>query len=63
MQLGPTEGSVADANHMFDLASASGGTISLFRYVKLDVEILGLQFQRVGFLITQKTSEVMNPYH
>ena len=31
-QLGPAEGSVADAHHLFDLTSASGGAIPLSRY-------------------------------
>ena len=52
-QLGPAEGSVADAHHLFDLTSASGGAIPLSRYVELDVEFLGLHVPRVGFLITQ----------
>ena len=37
-QLGPAEGSVADAHHLFDLTSASDGAIPLSRYVELDVE-------------------------
>ena len=37
-QLGPAAGSVADADHMFDLTSASGGGIPLSRYVELDME-------------------------
>ena len=37
-QLGPAEGSVVDAPHMFDLISASGGAVPLSRYAKLDVE-------------------------
>ena len=37
-QLGPPEGSVADANHMFNLTSASAEAIPLSRYVELDVE-------------------------
>ena len=41
LQLGPAEGSVADAYHMFDLTSVSGGSISLSQYVELDVEYLG----------------------
>ena len=53
LQLGPTEGSVADTHHMFNLASASGEAIPLSRYVKLHVEFLGLQVPMVGFLITQ----------
>ena len=35
-QLGPAEGSVADAHHMFDLTSVSRGAIQLFIYVELD---------------------------
>ena len=38
LQLGPAEGSVVDACHMFNLTSASGWTIPLSRYVELDVE-------------------------
>ena len=32
LQLGPAEGSVADAHHLFDLMSVSGGAIPLSRY-------------------------------
>ena len=53
LQLGPAEGSVADAHHLFDLTSASGGAIPLSRYVELDMEFLGLHVPRVRFLITQ----------
>ena len=59
-QLGPAEGSVADAYHLFDLTSASGGAIPLSRYVKLDVEFLGLQVPRVRFLITQNPNKVLD---
>ena len=62
-QLGPAEGSVADTHHMFSLTSASGGAIPLSRYVKLDVEILGLQVPRVRFLITQYPNKVLDPDH
>ena len=46
-QLGPAEGLVADAHHLFDLTSASGGAIKLSRYVELDVEFLGLHVPMV----------------
>ena len=36
-QLGPAEGSVADAHHISDLTSASGGGIPQSRYVELDM--------------------------
>ena len=62
-QLGPAEGSVADAHHMFDLTSASGGAIPLSGYVKLHVEFLGLQVPRVIFLITWNPNEVLDPEH
>ena len=62
-QLGPAEGLVADAHHLFDLTSASGGAIPLSRYVELDVESLGLQVPRVGFLITQNPNKVLDPDH
>ena len=62
-QLGPAEGLVANAHHLFDLTSASGGAIPLFRYVKLDVEFLGLQVPRVRFLITQNPNKVLDPDH
>ena len=58
LQLGPAEGSVADTHHLFDLTSASGGTIPVSRYVKLHVEFLGLQVPRVGFLITQNPNKL-----
>ena len=57
-QLGPAEGSVGYTHHLFNLTSASGGTIPLSRYVKLDVEFLGLQVPRVRFLITQNPNNV-----
>ena len=63
LQLGPAEGSVADAHHLFDLTSASGGAIPLSRYVKLDVEFLGLQVPRVRLLITQNPNKVLDPDH
>ena len=44
----PAEGSVTDANHILNLANASRGGIPLSRYVKLDVEFLGLHVTRVG---------------
>ena len=59
-QLGPAEGSVADAHHLFDLMGASGGAIPLSRYVELDVEFLGLQVPRVKFLITQNPNKVLD---
>ena len=62
-QLGPAEGSVADTYHMLDLTSASAGAIPLSRYVELDVEFLGLQVPRVGFLITQNPNQVLDPAH
>ena len=63
LQLGPAEGSVADAHHMFNLTSASGRAIPVSRYVKLDMEFLGLQLLRVRFLITQKPNKVLDPEH
>ena len=62
-QLGPAEGSVADAHHLFNLTSASGGAIPLSRYVELDVEFLGLQVPRVRFLITQNPNKVLDQDH
>ena len=62
-QLGPAEGSVADAHHLFDLPSASGEAIPLSRYVELDVEFVGLQVPRAGFLITQNPNKVLDPDH
>ena len=49
LQLDPAEGSVADAHHLFDLTSASGGAMPLSWYVELDVEFLGLHVPRVRF--------------
>ena len=63
LQLGPAEGSVADTHHMFNLTSASGVAIPLSRYVELDVEFLGLQASRVGFLITQNPNKALHPEH
>ena len=63
LQLGPAEGSVSDAHHMFNVRSTSGGAIPLSRYVKLDVEFLGLQVPRVRFLITQNPNKVLDPEH
>ena len=63
LQLGPAEGSVPDAHHLFNLTSASGGAIPLSRYVELDVEFLGLHVPRVGFLITQNPNKVLDPDH
>ena len=48
---------------MFDLTNTSGEVIPLSRYVKLDVEILGLQVPKVRFLITQNPSKVLDPEH
>ena len=62
-QLGPAEGSVAGAHHLFDLTSASGVAIPLSRYVELDVEFLGLHVPRVRFLITQNPNKVLDPDH
>ena len=61
LQLGQAEGSVADAHHLFNLTSASDRAIPLSRYVKLDVEFLGLQVSRVRFLITQNPNKVLDP--
>ena len=47
----------------FNLTSASGGAIPLSRYIELDVEVLGLQVPRVGFLITQNPNKVLDPEH
>ena len=63
LQLGPAEGLVADTHHLFNLTSASGGAIPLSRYVKLDVEFLGLQVPRVRFLIMQNPNKVLDPDH
>ena len=63
LQLGPAEGSVADSHHMFNLTSVSGGAIPLSRYVELDMEFLGLQVPRDGFLITQNPNKVLYPEH
>ena len=63
LQLGPAEGSVADAHHMFDLTSVNVGVIPLSRNVKLDVEFLGLQVPRVAFSITQNPNKVLDPEH
>ena len=63
LQLGPTEGSVADTHHLFNLTSASGGAIPLSRYVELDVEFLMLHVPRVRFLITQNPNKVLDPDH
>ena len=61
LQQGPAEGLVADAHHLFNLTSASGGAIPFFRYVELDVEFLGLHLPRVRFLITQNPNKVLDP--
>ena len=63
LQLGPAEGSVTDAHHMFGLTSVSGEAISLPRFVELDVELLGLQVPRVRFLITQNPNKLLDPEH
>ena len=63
LQLGPAEGLVADAYHLFNLTSASGVAIPLSKYVELDVEFLGLHVPRVGFLITQNPNKVLDPDH
>ena len=63
LQLLPAEGLVADAHHLFNLTSASGGAILLSRYIELDVEFLGLQVSRVGFLITQNPNKALDPDH
>ena len=62
-QLGPAEDSVADTQNMFNLTSASGEAIPLSRYVKMDMEFLGLQVPRVRFLITQDPNKVLDPEH
>ena len=54
---------MADTHHMFDLTSAIGGAIPLSGYVELDVEFLGLQGPRVGFLITWNPNEVLDCEH
>ena len=54
---------MTDAYHMFDLTSASGGAISLSRYVELDLEFLRLQVPMVRFLITQNPNKVLDPKH
>ena len=48
---------------MFAVTHVSRGAIPLSRYVELDVEFLGLQVPRVGFLITQNPNEVLDPEH
>ena len=63
LQLGPAEGSAADAHHLFDLISASSGAIPLSRNVELDIEFLGLQVPRVRFLITQNPNKVLDTDH
>ena len=63
LQLGPAEGSVADAHHLFNLTNGSGGAIPLSRYVELDVECLGLHVPRVRFLIPQNPNKVLDPDH
>ena len=63
LQLGPAQGSVADAHHLFNLTSTSGGAIPLSRYDELDVEILGLHVPRVRFLITKNPNKVLDPDH
>ena len=62
-QLGPAEGSVADAHHMFNKTSARRGSMPLSRYEELDVKFLALQEPRVRFLITQNPNEVLDPEH
>ena len=61
--LGPVQGAVAKAYNLFDLKSANGVGIPLSRYIKLDVELLGLKVPRAGFLITQTPSEVLDSEH
>ena len=63
LQLRPAEGSVADTHHLFDLTSVSGGAMPLSRYVKLEMEFLGLQVPRVRFLIIQNLNSVLDPDH
>ena len=53
----------ADAYHLFDLTSNSGGAIPVSRYVELDVEVLGLHVPRVGFLIIQNPNKALDPDH
>ena len=52
---------MADAHHMFNLTSASGGALPLSMYAELDVKFLGLQVPRVRFSITQNPNKVLDP--
>ena len=61
--LGPTEGAEAEEHNLFDLKSANGGGMLLFRYVELYVEFLGLKVPRVRFLVTKNPNEVLDPEH
>ena len=57
------EGAVAKAHSLFDLKSTNSGSIPLSRYVKLEMELLGLKVPRVRFLITQNPNEALDPEH
>ena len=59
----PSEGEKAKAHQLFQLTAANNGKLPVSMYVELDLDFLSIFVPKVGVLITQEPSELLETCH
>ena len=59
----PSDGEKADAHQLFQLTAANDGKLPVSMYVELNLDFLGIVVPKVGVLITQEPSELLDACH
>ena len=58
-----SDGEKAKAHQLFQLTAANNGKLPISMYVELDLDFLGIVVPKVGVLITQEPSELLETCH
>ena len=59
----PSDGEKAKAHQLFQLTAANNGKLLISMYVELDLDFLGIVVPKVGVLITEEPSELLEICH
>ena len=59
----PSDGEKAKAHQLFQLTAANNGKLPVSMYVELDLDFLGIVVPKVGVLITQEPSVLLETCH
>ena len=59
----PSDGEKAEAQQLFQLTAANNGKCPISMYVELDLDFLDIVVPKVGVLITQEPSELLDTHH